>query len=530
MASRFSRRRLLVGLGVLGGAGAVLGAMEALDLVPRATTAPYVPPSPSDFALQGRDGAPTVLVLGAGVAGLAAAYELEKAGYHCELIEARDRPGGRNWTVRGGDRATDLDGVEQTAAFAEGMHFDAGPARIPQHHVTLDYCRELGVPVELFVNDNPDAYVFHEPRPQAAAGPLAGTRVRQRAVRADLLGSVAELLARATDAGALDADLGAGDREALITFLQELGALSDRRYIGSDRRGYREAPGAGEATGAVDPPYALPDMLAAGLGFPLTFPLAWDQSMPMFHPVGGMDRLPHALAGALRGTIHYATHVRAITDTGEQVEVVVEDADGERSLSADYCVCALPPPALNGIATSFPPAVTQVLGSLTTLAATKVGLQYRRRFWETEDRILGGITWTNMDIGTIWYPSEGYLGERGLVVGAYNFADDAAAFARMSPQERHDHAVAQGVKVHGPAYRDELEAAFSVAWSREPFSEGGWVLWPERGAGYRRLLEPIGRVFLAGDHLSQVTAWQHGALESARAAVTALHERALSED
>ena len=90
----------------------------------------------------------TVLVLGTGIAGLGTAYELEKAGYLCEVLEARERPGGRCWTVRGGTREIDLDGAFQTAQFADGHYMNAGPARIPQHHTTLDYCRELGVAIE----------------------------------------------------------------------------------------------------------------------------------------------------------------------------------------------------------------------------------------------------------------------------------------------------------------------------------------------------------------------------------------------
>ncbi len=133
-------------LGTIGGAGVAWGTLEALGLVPdvREHTKPFSPPQQSDFHLQGRVNGTTVLVLGGGDAGLVAMYELEKAGYRCELLEARDRPGGRAWTVRGGDTNTDRQGIEQIAGFTEGQYMNAGPARIPQHHTTLDYCRELG--------------------------------------------------------------------------------------------------------------------------------------------------------------------------------------------------------------------------------------------------------------------------------------------------------------------------------------------------------------------------------------------------
>lgn len=521
-----TRRRFLVGLGALGGTGAVLGAMEALDLVPRAETAPYRPPAASELPTpQG----PTVLVLGAGVAGLAAAYELEKAGYRCEVLEARNRPGGRNWTVRAGTTETDLRGETQTADFAAGVYFNAGPARIPQHHVTLDYCRELGVPVEVFGNANPDAWYYHEQR-SSALGPLLGQPIRQRAARADLYGGIAELLAKATAAGALDAELTPVDQDALLGFLRDFGALSaGDRYIGSSRAGYVDAPGAGDDAGRITDPMALPALLASRIGSHLPFAFEWDQAMPMFQPVGGMDRLPVALAGALRGPVRYGARVRRVTDHADRVDVEYEDGSGTRRASADHCICTIPPTVLRAVDLRLPRDLRPALGRVTAMPTTKVGLQYRRRFWETDERILGGITWTNLDIGTIWYPSSGYLGERGLVVGAYNFLADAEAFDRMTPRQRVDRTVEQGVKIHGPPYRDALETAFSVSWSQVPHSEGGWVLWDRRGPTYRALLQPAGRVHFAGDHLSHAVAWQHGALESARAAVTAVHQRARAE-
>jgi len=115
---RITRRALLVALGAVGGAGLTLGAMEALGLLPPigSTRVDFRAPSRTDFTLTGRSSA-SVIVLGAGVAGLTVAYELEKAGYRCTILEARDRAGGRNWTVRGGTKEAALDGTSQTATF-----------------------------------------------------------------------------------------------------------------------------------------------------------------------------------------------------------------------------------------------------------------------------------------------------------------------------------------------------------------------------------------------------------------------------
>ena len=133
---------------------------------------------------------PTVAVLGAGIAGLVIAWELQQAGFPYYLIEARDRPGGRSHTLRNGSFVTETDS-EQVCEFDSGeeLYFNAGPARIASHHVhLLDYCNELGVALQPFVNDNRSAWVHSE-------SAFGGRPVRAREVIAALRGNIAELLA-----------------------------------------------------------------------------------------------------------------------------------------------------------------------------------------------------------------------------------------------------------------------------------------------------------------------------------------------
>ena len=197
------------------------GTMSAMGLAPAAAETPaYVAPNAGDLRGRGRK---SVAVLGGGIAGLTAAYELGKAGYTVTVLEARNRPGGRNWTVRGGTSETDLKGITETAKFTKGEYMNAGPGRIPQHHVTLDYCRELGVAIEPFVNQNADAYLYRE-----GSTALSNTAVRHRAAKADVYGYVSELLAKATDQGSLDGYLTAADKESLISFLGSFGAIGPK--------------------------------------------------------------------------------------------------------------------------------------------------------------------------------------------------------------------------------------------------------------------------------------------------------------
>src|SRR5579864_7611370 len=134
----------------------------------------------------------TVLVLGAGLAGMTAALELSKAGYKVQVLEFNSRPGGRNWTLRGGDTFTELGGLSQTCKFDDDLYINPGPWRIPyHHHGLLDYCRRLGVALEPFNQLNHNAFLH-------TSNAFDGRPQRIREIKADFQGHVSELLAKTT--------------------------------------------------------------------------------------------------------------------------------------------------------------------------------------------------------------------------------------------------------------------------------------------------------------------------------------------
>ncbi|MEU4410838.1 FAD-dependent oxidoreductase [Streptosporangium sp. NPDC023963] len=510
-----TRRALLVGVGAAGGAGAMFAAMGALGLAPESQDRDFIPPQRSDFSLTGR-GAAKVVVLGAGIAGLTCAYELGKAGYDCTVLEASGRVGGRNLTLRAGDRLDELGGETQIAGFEEGVYFNAGAARIAAWMVTMDYCRELGVPVEIFVNNNASAYVY-------TRGMTAPARAR--AARADLYGYVGELLAKASNAGALDRRLTADDRERLEEFLRRFGDLGpDLAYRrDSRRRGFETYPGVGEGV-SVGTASSLRDVLAAGTGRYVTMDFGYDQVMPMFQPVGGMDTITGALADAVgRDRIRTGTPVTGVRNLPDGVEVTHRDG----VVRADYCVATLPPHLFARLPHNLGTPVTAALRTPVPVSAGKIGLEYGRRWWEIDDRIYGGASETDLDITHIWYPSYGFHSRGGLVVGYYNVEENADVYTGLSHRERRNRALTQGKKIHGEKYRAELRSSVSIAWKRQPYIEGGWASWPSFGSDFALLQRPAGRVYFAGDWLSHLTAWQAGAMESARRAVTDLHRRVL---
>ena len=149
--SGIDRRRFFNLVGRNGGAAALYSTLHAMGIV--APPSPYrgLPRQPKDSGRGIR-----IAVLGAGIAGMSAAYELQRAGYDCTILEARDRPGGRIWTIRSGDTIAETDSSQRVMWDRQpDLYLNAGPARISQHHqAMLSYCRELRVPLEVLVNDN----------------------------------------------------------------------------------------------------------------------------------------------------------------------------------------------------------------------------------------------------------------------------------------------------------------------------------------------------------------------------------------
>src|SRR6202048_1506177 len=134
-----SRRDLLSLIGAVSGSAAMYHAMTSLGV---AADSGYKGP----IKLDGDPRGASVLILGAGLAGMTAALEMRKAGSNVRILEFNSRAGGRNWTLRGGDSFTELGGFRQTCEFEQGLYINPGPWRIPYHHrALLDYCKRLGV-------------------------------------------------------------------------------------------------------------------------------------------------------------------------------------------------------------------------------------------------------------------------------------------------------------------------------------------------------------------------------------------------
>lgn len=506
---RWTRRRFLEAMAATGGAAALYPTGEAVADVPP-------PADGEDDVGQGR----SVLVLGAGVGGMATAILLMRRGFSVTLLEAQGRTGGRSHTLRHGDRVIEVrNGVreEQVCRMDEGLYFNAGPGRIPQHHTTIiRWCRELGVELEPYIMET-RANLFQTPRAFQQAP------VQNRQVANDTRGWLAAMLYRlAPQVPGVDA---AALRELLLTF----GALDGKEHLGeyrgSSRSGYTDPPGV-ESPGTIREPLRLEQLLQSRFWDHKFYqPEEWEWQPTLFEPRGGMDMIERALARQLGGRIRLNRQVVRVETVPGAVPLVrvthrnaATGAD-QQQMTAHFCVSTIPLPILARTANNFSEDFRRAIAAVPFAPTCKVGWQADSRFWEEDDQIYGGISYIDHPITQMWYPSSGFFSRKGVLTGAYNYDADAVAYGRMSPAQRLENAAAGATLLHPQFGRSvPRDRAITIAWQNVPFQEGGWSDWkPDQVDEYNRLLCPEANVFwVAGDQMSYLPGWQEGAALSAR--------------
>ncbi|MGH9607846.1 MAG: flavin monoamine oxidase family protein [Terracidiphilus sp.] len=520
-----SRREFLLRVGEAGGFGAAFMTMQAMGLMPSPTE-----PVPVESGLElsvppGTGRGVSVVILGGGIAGLVAAYEMKSLGYDCTLLEARSRPGGRNWTVRGGDRVV-LNGEPlQTSTWGPGMYQNFGPARLPSiHRAMLGYCRKLGVALEVEVNMSRSSFLDNP----AANG---GKPEVQRQIVFDARGHVSEMLAKCIRQGALDQELTKEDRDRMLSFLRAYGPLDKAgKYIGSDSAGYARLPGAGNNDGVLTKPLDMHTLLDENFWYGAFFSDAFDMQATMFQPVGGMDRIPFAFAKTLGQIVQFNAPVTEIRKTGKGVRVNYTQDGSQKTLEADYCFCALPLVMLKKIPNDFSAPYKKAIAECVYASAYKVAWE-SRRFWEQDYNIYGGLEFVNEGCNPVWLPSGGMFTGRGVLVSGYGWESDPW-FEKLDMQGKFAASRLTIERLH-PGHGKELEKPVWVGWARVPYNLGSWIDsygpsengFGKPGPNYETLIQPDGPVYFVGDHVSHVVAWQEGAALSSLRAVQMLSDR-----
>jgi monoamine oxidase len=308
-----------------------------------------------------------------------------------------------------------------------------------------------------------------------------------------------------------------------LGFLQQFAALdSNFQYQGSSRSGFlgQEVSGSrNRDTNATAIPRA--DLFQSEFWqFKLDFFKGIDQQATMLQPRGGMDAIPKAFESRVSDRIIYNAEVTQIRKTTAGVQVsYIDQTSTETLITSDYCVCTIPATVLRNIPNDFSAGHQNEIQNFSYSQAGKLAFQ-SERFWEIDHNIFGGISWTDQDITQLWYPSNNFMGEQGIILGAYTFGSaQGARFATLTPTERISSGMQQGDSVH-PQYSANVSNGISISWPNIPYQLGGWGV-----SQPNILLTEDENIFFAGEHLSILQGWQEGAILSAYSAIDLIVEK-----
>jgi monoamine oxidase len=470
--------------------------------------APPVARDVLDIARQGlesREGArKRVLIIGGGMAGLVAAYELKRQGHDAVVLEAQSRVGGRIYTLR---------------SFAPGLYAEAGAMRIPRSHdLTMEYCRQFELPMVPFAMGNPNGLVY-----------IGGTRMTAAEANEhpERLPFDLQPAEHGRSPGALWEEAIADIRQMVEHEGEAAWPEIVRRYDEYSLYEFLKARGFSE--GAIEF-YAVMNFVESDLHNSFVEILREELGgayVDMSTIATGMDALPNAFYRRLQDVVRFGAEVRAIEQDGDSVTLRCRVGPDLVSLTGDYAICTVPFSVLRPIEHRFSREKERAIRQLNYHASTKILLQVRERIWETDDGILdGGATVTDLPVRRLNYPPTDESTSRGVLLASYTWGQDALQWGAMDEETRIEEALDDVEQIH-PRIREVFEYGTSHAWYGDRWARGAFALFaPEQQTALQSaILQPEGRVYFAGEHCSLYHAWIQGALESGIRAAQQIHEQ-----
>lgn len=439
-----------------------------------------------------------IVIAGAGLAGLCAAYELRKLGHEVVIVEAQLRPGGRVLTLREG--------------LTPGVHAEAGATRIPSSHdLTLRYVREFKLPLEPFQHPGL-ADVFHirgenfVMKPGAHhKWPLALTPEEQalgpeglykRHVQPIIDAGAAERRPHDVPKAVLQ-----GDRATMHQYLRAKGLSPDAVEV--TMLGFDADLGSAAWTFLDEMNHASPP--------------------PVRRIRGGNDRLPHAFAAALGPIIQYGRPAAAFGQSEKEAWLVVKHNGQQETLRADHVVCTLPFSVCRKMFAEAKLSEKKLftLESQPYASSTKVYLQMSSQYWRKQG--LSGFANTDLLSERFWALGPPDANARGLLK-CYTIGPKADRLDAITDPQRQRLVLEDAERIF-PGARQHYEGGVSKSWMNDLFQRGAFAQYNPGQIGniaINRARE--GRIHFAGEHTSRYNGWMQGALESALRVVEEIHK------
>lgn len=440
-----------------------------------------------------------VVVIGAGLAGLTAALELEAAGLDVIVLEAEQRVGGRIYSMQHLGSSAEAGGTYIGAGYARviGAAEKFG-VRLIDVTPKLEFFREQDLALgEEIIRQRDWASHPVNPFPEADKEQLPWTYARVLAMRHNPLDAPGEWLAP---------ELASADVSAR-SWLRGLG-LGERAI----EIGYELNPSFG----------ADADDVSALLLF---FRAAFSKAQRRLAPAGivgytaerGVQRIPEAMAAALRREVMLDAAAAGI-ESREDGAVVRTEQGG--TFAAAHVVCALPFGVLRRLA--IEPALegrqAEAVRTLPAQAITQVYLAPKSPFWERDG--YSPSLFTDSAAGMVAAVRGGADGNEITTLTAWVMGRKAAALDALAPAEA-AHEVVAAIERIRPTARGQLELIGMKSWGADPRAAGAWAYFrPGEIQRFARAMGAAhGRIHFCGEHLALEGRGMEGAMESgARAA------------
>jgi monoamine oxidase len=461
-------------------------------------------------------GAKRVTIIGAGIAGLVAAYELERRGHLVEILEGSGRIGGRIHTHR-------------FHSWPDAPLVELGAMRIPvKHRRTMQYVARL----ELADKVRPFGTLFSDADSycMTSAGYLRARDAAKRLANDFRLSLPDRRYSDETICfGAWLAVLGdaiapSDFRESLrdefrLELLDHIDQYDLSPFIRGDHKDQFDA----HAFFAVHP-----EVRTSGNGRLNRFldDVLSETGPDLVRLEGGMDQIVRRLAGRIRGPITCGQEVVGIDSCEDHVTVAVRGGDHIVTRCCDHVLCTIPFSVLRGLRLrGLSDDKMAVIHDARYWSATKIAFHCREPFWES-DGISGGASFCGGRIRQTYYcPVDGDPDDGAALLASYTIGADADALDRLPSAVRNAVVLQELGKMHPELLRPGMVMdAVSLTWGRYWWSQGAaCVRWGRATTDCererRRAARPEHRLFFAGEHCSSTTAWIEGAIESALKAV-----------